>query len=146
MKKSLRLKAFSLVECIVAMAILGVTSLLICQAYSQMMLITRMNNNMTHSLADQMQDAETKNDSNTKPLSPPVNINASGHKIDGGETLIIYKLRSTTDPGGAEVATEEQEYYTCVRAYAVYPYVDGVKQESGSSEPGTDVRYVYFHQ
>ena len=146
MKKSLRLKAFSLVECIVAMAILGVTSLLICQAYSQMMLITRTNNNMTHSLADQMQDAETRNDTNTKELSPDVVPDPVRHEFNGGDTLIMYKLRKTTDPGGAEVATEEQEYYTCVQAFAVYPYVDGVKQESGSSEPGTDIRYVYFHQ
>lgn len=146
MKKSLRLKAFSLVECIVAMAILGVTSLLICQAYSQMMLITRMNSNMTHSLADQMQDAETSNDGNAKPLNSPVTPDASSHTITGGDTLIMYKLRSTTDPSGVEVAAEEQEYYTCVQVFAVYPYVDGVRQTSGSSEPGTDVRYIYFHQ
>lgn len=53
-----RLKGFTLIECIVAMAIIGVTSLLMVQVYGTIAKMNRDNNSMNNSMEKQMEYVE----------------------------------------------------------------------------------------
>ncbi|MGN0691535.1 MAG: type II secretion system protein [Oscillospiraceae bacterium] len=56
--KSKRLKGFTLIECIVAMAIIGITSLLMVQVYGTVAKMNQDNNRINNSLEAQMKYAE----------------------------------------------------------------------------------------
>lgn len=58
--KSKKLKGFTLIECIVAMAILGIASLLMVQIYGTVAKMNRENNRMNNSLEKQMEYAENE--------------------------------------------------------------------------------------
>lgn len=56
--KSLKLKGFTLIECIVAMAIIGVASMLIAQVYGAVAIMNRNNAQINTTLVEQMKMAE----------------------------------------------------------------------------------------
>lgn len=53
-----KIKGFTLIECLVAMAIIGITSLLMVQVYGTAARLTQENNQMNNSIERQMQYAE----------------------------------------------------------------------------------------
>lgn len=138
MKKK-KLRGFTLIECIIAMMILGVASLLIVQSYVQLMNITNMNNTISESIANQMADAEARADGNTKMISP--DINKATYDSSQGMTFTITKCKDN------DLTKEDTnaKYVTNVEVYCVYPYEYG-SQKSSPSKSGTDVRYIYFHR
>lgn len=137
MKKS-KIRGFTLVECIVAMAILGISSLLIVQAYTQLMKVTTMNNTLSTSIADQMADAEAKADGNAKLISGTA-ISSNTYSSSEGKTFTLKKL----DDSGNAVQT----YVTNVDVYCVRPYDQHVQVADATAKgDGTDVRYIYFHR
>lgn len=161
MKRTNRIKGFTLVECIVAMAILGVTSLLICQAYSQMMRITRENNNIYHSLSDQMKTAETRSnaaatatlisgDPVEKVGSGPTAHYAKGRSFVMSKAVFTQSFGSKCEQTINVTADDEgvlttKDYTTQVNIYLARPYKNGAVLPADSKDDGSDIRYVYFY-
>lgn len=56
--KTLKLKGFSLIECIVAIALIGIASLLMAQVYGSVALMNKNNARLNTSLTEQMKFAE----------------------------------------------------------------------------------------
>lgn len=69
-----KIKGFSLIECIVALAILGIASLTMAEIYANISRINRNNHMVNTSLSYQMQIVETKTDTQAV-------------KIESGETV-----------------------------------------------------------
>lgn len=67
--KKKTLKGFTLIECIIALFILGISSLLLVQAYGQLMRVSSMSNEENISLSKQMEDAEKKNNGDADKVS-----------------------------------------------------------------------------
>ncbi len=139
MKK--RIKGFTLIECLVALAVLGVSSLLLVQAYTQLMKMTNLNDAVYTSIADQMADAEKSSTGNAKQISVP--ITQKKYNSGEGKTLKIEKIKVN---GTTYTATGEK-YVTNVNVYASNAYVHHNMQSPEEREKqGTDVRYIYFHR
>lgn len=138
-KKTFR--GFTLIECIVAMAILAISSLLLVQAYTQLMKVTNMNNTISMSIADQMADAEANGDAKSKLISGTA-ISSNTFNSSEGRKFTIQKL----DASGNVVTT----YATNVDVYCVRPYKNHTQYAQSVSESdyanGADIRYIYFHR
>lgn len=75
MKKT---RGFTLIECIVSLAILGIASLVMAQIYATVCNINRANHQNNSSIANQMKYVEEKTDSETVTMYP----NKDGSKYD----------------------------------------------------------------
>lgn len=150
MKRSF--KAFTLIECLVALAVLGIASLLLVQAYTQLMKMTNLNNAVYTSIADQMADVEKSSTGNAKELSNP--INKKEYDDNQGRKLVIERVEKSVNPTTGAVtystptdATKQRTYVTNVSVYASNAYVQHTMQpENEREKQGTDVRYIYFHR
>ncbi len=127
-----KMKGFTLIECIVAIAVLGVSSVLLCQGFAQLMKVTNENNTMSMSIAEQMSDAESQRDGSATMLSTPVNSDT--YNSSEGRTFKMEKEGSST------------VYTTNVEVYCVNPYETKGTQNASSTKDGTDIRYIYFHR
>ncbi|MBP0957232.1 MAG: prepilin-type N-terminal cleavage/methylation domain-containing protein [Oscillospiraceae bacterium] len=146
-----KLKGFTLIECIIAMFILAVSSLLLVQAYTQLVTVTRENYTRYNSIGRQMEDAENTDYAEGKLTDDPKDVSVQAKKIDEAKTLTFnakYPNSSST-----VVRTISEEVYV----YVVTPFdmqgnqlPTGAGQGSGgtadSAQGGTDSRYMYFHQ
>lgn len=94
MKKK-KLKGFTLIECIVALAIIGIASLLMAQIYSSIALINRNNAKLNQTLSDQMKQAENEVIEKTGDVNVLVVSN-----YDKDQTLEVYKTDSTAIGSG----------------------------------------------
>lgn len=144
--RSRKFKGFTLIECLVAMAILGVASMLLVQAYTQLMRVTVMNDTINYSISQQMANAEKPGDSGESNTA---------YKVRGDEDL---KLTATIPNAPSE--NQYKRTYTCkVDVYCVKPYANtngsagqhrNYASESGSesisNDLGEDIRYIYFHK
>lgn len=140
-----KLKGFTLIECIIALFILAISSLLLVQAYTQLVAVTRENYTRYNSIGRQMEDAENTNYAEGKTAD------VQSKKIQEAKTLTFnakYPSSSST-----VVRTISEEVYV----YVVTPFdmqgnqlPTGAGQGSGgtadSAQGGTDSRYMYFHQ
>lgn len=143
MKK--KLKGFSLIECIIALFILAVSSLLLVQAYTQLVAVTRENYTRYNSIGRQMSDAEDPTSAESK------GVDVQAKKIDEVKTLTFNAKYPNSSSTVVRSISEE------VYVYVVSPYdmqnnqlPTGSGQGSGgaadSAQHGTDSRYMYFHQ
>jgi prepilin-type N-terminal cleavage/methylation domain-containing protein len=146
-----KLKAFTLIECLIALFILGIASMLLCQGYTALMKITNRNAVMTSSLGQQMKEAESKG------VATPINSTQQDFNIGPGTTKNDASLSSkkwNPNKGGK---------FTCkVSVYAVkgkrYTNTGGKPSDFGNNEfeydndkmiskdgkDGSDYRYAYF--
>ncbi len=126
-----KVKGFTLIECLVALAVLGVASLLLVQAYTQLMRVTNLNNTVATSIADQMRDAETgKND------------DVTSKRISGTAVTDTYNASAGRD--FILVRSDGKQLVTNVDVRCVYPYENHTQTNSPTKE-GTDVRFIYFY-
>jgi prepilin-type N-terminal cleavage/methylation domain-containing protein len=144
MKKK-KLKGFTLIECLIAMLVLAVSSLLLVQAYTQLVSVTQENYTMYNSIGKQMLDAESPSTGEGKATD------VKSKKISEAKTIkfqVKYPDSSTTVK---RTINEE------VSVYVVSPYnmegdqlPTGKGQGSGSTadnaQNGTDTRFLYFHK
>ncbi|MCC8043441.1 MAG: prepilin-type N-terminal cleavage/methylation domain-containing protein [Oscillospiraceae bacterium] len=131
MKKA---KGFTLIECLVALAILGITSLLLAQTYTAILKLSNNTSNINYSLNQQTSDAELKanaediTDTTSKfkmtltAVSGGTITNASTYEID---TSVYMVKAHTVDNSGTDVSVSKGTAY----------------EDDGT---GTDVRYIYF--
>lgn len=145
MKK--RIKGFTLVECLVALAVLGVSSMLLVQAYTQLMKMTNLNHAVYTSISDQMADVEKSSTGNAKELSPPLNA-SNQYSNSEGRTLEIERVAKDSSTGAySNHPTKHYTYKTNVSVYATNAYVNhNVQSAEEREKQGTDVRYIYFHR
>lgn len=144
-----KLKGFTLIECIIAMFVLAVSSLLLVQAYTQLVTVTRQNYTMYNSIGRQMADAENPTSAEGKDKA------YMSKKMEDSETLTFKVKYPTNDP---KVDTDYQrEINEEVYVYVVSPFdmqgnqlATGKGQGDGgaadSADNGTDSRYLYFHK
>lgn len=145
MKK--RIKGFTLIECLVALAVLGVSSMLLVQAYTQLMKMTNLNHAVYTSIADQMADVEKSSTGNAKELSPALNT-SNQYSNSEGRTLQIERVTKNATTGAYSAhPTKNYTYKTNVSVYATNAYVNhNVQSAEEREKQGTDVRYIYFHR
>ncbi len=136
-----KLRGFSLIECIIALFILAISSLLLVQAYTQLVAVTRENYTMYNSIGRQMADAEN-------PTSAEGKANdVKSKKIQEAKTL-TFTVKYPDSTTAKRTINEE------VSVYVVSPFdmegnqlPAGVGQGAGSdAQGGTDSRYLYFHK
>ncbi len=131
MKKA---KGFTLIECLVALAVLGVSSLLLAQTYTAILKLSTNTSNLNYSLNQQMSDAELKNDAE-----------------DITDTTSKFKMTLTaveSNTGSTPTITEIDTSVYMVKAHTVDNSGTDVSVSKGTAYEddgtGTDVRYIYF--
>lgn len=139
-----KLKGFSLIECIIALFVLAISSLLLVQAYTQLVSVTRESYTRYNSIGRQMADAEN-------PTSAEGKANdVKSKKIQEAKTLKFSVKYPDSDTVKRTISEE-------VSVYVVSPFdmegnqlPTGAGQGSGSTaenaQGGTDSRYLYFHK
>jgi len=142
-----KVRAFILIECLVAMLILGIASLLLVQGYTQLMRLTNKNNTRYMSIAQQMSDVESKNSANAKIVGTA----ATSDTYSSGEGHDIVLKRAEENPSGGYTLSsgaKERTYKTNVTVYATYSYERGNVKDNNERDTGkgTDTRYIYFHR
>lgn len=139
-----KLKGFTLIECIIAMFILAISSLLLVQAYTQLVSVTRENYTRYNSIGRQMADAENPSTAEGKT------DDVKAKKIQEAKTL-TFNVKYPDSTTVKRTINEE------VSVYVVSPFdmqgnqlPTGAGQGSGSTadnaQGGTDSRYLYFHK
>ena len=63
-----KMRGFTLIECLVALAILGISSLIMAQIYASVCNVNRMNHQNNSSIANQMKYVEKKTNSESVPV------------------------------------------------------------------------------
>ena len=146
-----KLKGFSLIECIIAMFILAMSSLLLVQAYTQLVTVTRENYTRYNSIGRQMADAEDYTYGEGNNASRPKSDDVQAKKIEEAKTLTFKTKYPDSDTTVVRTVNET------VYVYVVSPFnmegqqlPTGAGQGSGgtadSAQGGTDSRYMYFHK
>lgn len=132
MRKRKIARGFTLIECLVALAVLGIVSLLLVQSFTQLAYQTRVNSTLSNSIANQMSDAED-------PGAAEAGTNKVTKITSSPET---FKLTPKYCDG-----TTKSDVSIEVDVYAVNPYKNdaGDTQVTTGDSSGTDVRYLYFH-
>lgn len=126
--KKRKIKGFTLIECIIALFILGLSSLLLVQAYSQLMKVTKMSNTANISISKQMDDAEKKTDANaTKLTATPRKITVTTRQIGTGTATSLNATNYSFDVDSYQVKGKN---------------LDGTDASSGSE--ADSMRYIYF--
>lgn len=97
MKK--KVKGFTLVECIVAMALIGIASLFMCQIYAALASLEKSNKMTSTSLVEQMKIAERESKTASSDVTPEVVPITKG-----------VKFKVKTQPSGAAFDDKNKEY------------------------------------
>jgi prepilin-type N-terminal cleavage/methylation domain-containing protein len=152
-----KFRAFTLIECLIALLILAVSSLLLVQGYTQLMKVTKRNNNVYVSIADQMRDVESKTNSNAKTIGSAVTSDT--YSNTEGHDIVLQKATyndSTNTYTVVTTAADKRSYKTNVTVVANYAYQQQVaggatnvvkrNDDDKNVDRGTDVRYIYFYR
>ena len=151
----MKVKAFTLVECLIAMFILGISSLLLCQGYTQLMRLTNKTNTINTSIGQQRANAELAAgtaDSNSKLLRKDDKVKVQ---------LTVIGIDSNTDDTKKEVmnySSREKRKFTGdftkgyegkmnvyeVTAYGYDAQGKGSNDIGEDDKDGADVRFIYF--
>lgn len=127
--KMKRLKGFTLIECIIALFILGISSLLLVQAYGQLMKVTVSSNTENISISKQMADAERRNTAGAKKIT-----------VTMTKGFVVTKVKIGSEP---EKTLDTSDYTFQVDAYQIQGRnVDGSIASEGSD--ADSMRYVIF--
>jgi prepilin-type N-terminal cleavage/methylation domain-containing protein len=132
-----RLRGFTLVECLVALAVLGVASLTMATIYSAVARMSRDNEFMNISLSEQMKYVEARTAGNTEAVAiegTPVTDELTTHGVDTTNTYYVTVTGGPADSTGAIANSYTYEYG--VNMYVLYSR--DVKDNSSA-----DSGYVY---
>ena len=129
-----QLKAFTLIECIIAMAILAISTMLLVQAYSALASVSKSTDEANNSIYLQMGDTE--------------NIVVAEKKTGGVEPKKITESAKKDFVIKRTIGSDVKSYSAKVDVYVVNPYgLDDVQLNSTSADAKNDYydRYIYFH-
>ena len=163
MKK--RFKGFTLIECLVALGILGIASLTMAQIYATVAMRNRMNHLVNTSLSNQMAYVERYTNSEAVPIyfgtgktdkADKVGSSASAtgqppHVLTstGAFNYVITKFDPSAAPGAANPLDAKQKYSYPADIYVLHSRDRGdVKLNDGESDMGYteenyNLRYKY---
>ena len=160
MKK--RFKGFTLIECIVALGVLGIASLTMAQIYANVSTRNKMNHLVNTSLSNQMSYVEKYTDSESVPIYFGGSKTAASDKVSGGSggtpphaktpTGVLNFKITKYDPaasGGATLSTTESYSYPADVYVLKSRDRDDVKLEdstrnAGYNESDYNLRYKYI--
>lgn len=153
-----RLKGFTLIECLIAMFILGVSSLLLVQGYSNLMKLTTRTNTINVSLSQQMADAEASAALHSSLVGVEETDIISGvTEISDTHSFKVQLKEVSGETSFTAGAYSKPEYSAKIKLYMVQPYKaynirskgDGHQEvyteDEAKAKDGGDMRYVYFH-
>ncbi|MDR0975129.1 MAG: type II secretion system GspH family protein [Ruminococcus sp.] len=133
--KTKRFRAFTLVECLVALAILGVATLTMAQVYSSVARMSRDNEFMNISLSEQMKYVEARGGDTVNAVgieSTPTAIEKTTHVVDP----TTYQVAVTGGPVN-NAGTVDSAYSTYKYAYGVDMYVLYSRDVNDTMDGGT---------
>jgi prepilin-type N-terminal cleavage/methylation domain-containing protein len=147
-----KVKGFTLIECLIAMFILGISSLLLCQGYTQLMKITNRTNTVTTSIGRQMQNAESGAGAADTDKSIVLRANekmdvklmSEGFEFDANKNKVM--TGNVTTKG----YDSDNKYEGKLTVYEVYPFGSDNDGKGGNvyktegKKDGDDIRYIYF--
>jgi prepilin-type N-terminal cleavage/methylation domain-containing protein len=149
------LKGFTLTECLIALAIIGIASLTLAQMYAGVAKVTRENEFMNISLSQQMKYVEERNNAEAIPVTGTVpSGEAASHEpvLNTGQYYVSVTGGPVNSSGTVDTAFQNNVYVYGVTMYVLYSrdiadsgtddsaYVwDGVYTESNSQ-----LRYKYL--
>ncbi len=131
----MKVKGFTLIECLIAMFILGISSLLLAQGYTQLMNVTNRSTRITSSIGQQMKDAEAGTDDTTY-----------SKKLREDEMKIKLCEVSGSDTVESRSYDAKGEYVTSMSVWEVKAYKYNGNNYEDESIDGSEMRYVYFHK
>ena len=146
-----KVKGFTLIECLIAMFILGIASLLLCQGYTQLMKITSRTARVNASLAHQTQLAESgkaPDDTNVKRLGGDTYKNKYELKIKYVDTTTYSNSNRKYIPSSGKYDCKVSVFavsgkYRSNGSMATYSY--GNTYASSDNKDGSEMRYAYFY-
>lgn len=142
-----KFRAFTLIECLIAMAILGIASLLLCQGYTALMRLTNRSSVMTASLGQQMKEAESKGAVDTVPSDGSTRTFVIGVGKTKEGSLSSQKWTPNTSTGYkcdvTVYAVRGKKYQANGDGSNEFEY-DNDKMVSKDGKDGSEYRYAYF--
>jgi prepilin-type N-terminal cleavage/methylation domain-containing protein len=153
-----RLRAFTLVECLVALAILGVATLTMAQVYSAVARMSRDNEFMNISLSEQMKYVEARSEINSEAIQIPsvsgtITPESTDHKINTTRYRVFISGGPVDNATGAvDSAYDDYEYEYGVDTYILLSR-DGHDTAAGDAgydwdglydETNSKLRYKYL--
>jgi prepilin-type N-terminal cleavage/methylation domain-containing protein len=144
------LRGFTLIECLVALAILGIGSLIMAEIYANVSSINRMNHQNNSSIAYQMQFVEKKTNTEamqvksgqTLPATIPTEGATPPKSTDSTKSIILTRKDSTTG-NVISVYSYAVDYYVLMSRdqnnNAAYKY----NSSTGKWEKNTDYQTIY---
>jgi prepilin-type N-terminal cleavage/methylation domain-containing protein len=149
-----RLKAFTLVECVIALAIIGIASLTLAQMYAGVAKITRENEFMNISLAEQMKyvEARTGGDAVEVKGTVPANDGADHQLTLTGQYYVNVTGGPVNNAGTVDTAYSNNVYVYGITMYVLYSrdITDKSTADSGYvwdglyDETSSNLRYKYL--
>ena len=154
MRKKRSLKAFSLIEVLVAMAILGVCSLLLVSMYASVSMRMRSNNQINDRMSEQQKYVETKTQlsaTNNKLFDVSVDSSLAGNTAyigaDNTQThkFEIYCIKNNANPSwvGSDKASSKNFVVNCA-VYTLKNVEDGEPVAEANDKDDLQVDFKYF--
>lgn len=133
-----KIKGFTLIECLVALAILGIAFLIMVEIYANVSRMNRNNHNNNTSLAYQMKYVEERTDSESIKIEYKEQSDKTSHRVNTSSNYAtITKLNDD------KTATTDVYYYGC--DMYVLRTRDGNDQKiADSDEKAMNLRYKYM--
>lgn len=140
-------KGFTLIECLVALAILGIASLIMAQIYANVSRINRSNHNVNTSLSYQMRLVEEATKTDAIEVKYTESSDLANHKINSSSTQIVT-LTKLDDNKQVPVSSQEMYYIGC-DIYVLLSRDANDKSSSdadynGDTEDNYNLRYKYI--
>jgi prepilin-type N-terminal cleavage/methylation domain-containing protein len=142
-----KLSGFTLVECLVALMVLGIAALTLAQVYAAVAKGTRDNEYMNISLAEQMKYVEKRDNSAAVSIEPTVSGETSSHELDDDSYHVIINggpVKLNADGSIAGIATNK--YLYGVNMYILYSRdihdeASTTNNDDGTTEVNDDYAY-----
>ncbi len=150
-----KLKGFTLIECLVALAVLGIASLTMAQIYASVANRNRNNHLVNTSISNQIAYVE-KYEGSDATNGPNIAYSQKGPDVNKGDNplhntsttgdqfLTIYKA-TTVDANGKVTAVNEDEVYSySVDVYVLYSRDQNDTKINSTDYNDMDLRYRYL--
>lgn len=139
MKKTF--KGFTLIECLIALAILGIASLTMAQIYAGVARRNIKNHSTNTSISNQMKFVESYSNSSTDAvIVKGDDVDASTGNSSGSQYMKIFEIKQPVDPSGVFEVDNTKTYSYSVDVYALHTRD---RSDTATTDGDVDLRYRY---